>query len=71
MYAYSVREPYHESTADCTSLVALLNYAWQDVNRRSPCAAYLLLLCIAVLDDEIAAEKPTTGNGGAPEKRKH
>jgi hypothetical protein len=71
MYAYVVSESYHESTTDCTNLVALLNYAWQDVNRRSPCAAYLLSLCIAVLNDEIAAEKPTTGNGGAPGKRKH
>lgn len=71
MSAFSVNEPYRELMANCGSLIALLDYAWLEVNRRSPGAAFLLSLCIASLRDEIEAGSPTTGNGDSPEKTTH
>jgi hypothetical protein len=71
MSAFSVSEPYRESMANCGSLIALLDYVWLEVNRRSPTAAFLLSLSIASLRDEIEAEKPTTRSGGSPETIRH
>lgn len=71
MRALSVSEPYRESTASCSSLIALLEYAWIDVNRTNSCAAFLLSMCIATLHDGMTIGKPTIRNDGASATTRH